>query len=99
VSRPTRTQSFAPRLMTRHDLAIYLRRSEGWLRANLARLCAEGFPAPDVIFDRNGLFDRVAVDAWLDRRFNLRRAAEDGQENEAAAAEAQLLMRIEHAEL
>lgn len=99
MSRPTRTQSVAPRLMTHHDLAVYLRRSEGWLTANLGRLVGEGCPEPDRLFAPDGLFDLKAVDAWLDRRSNLRAAPGDGQEDDAAAAEAQLLERIEHAKL
>jgi hypothetical protein len=85
--------------MTHHDLAVYLRRSEGWLTSNLGRLIGEGCPEPDRLFAPDGLFDRAAVDAWLDRRSNLRPALGGGLEDEAAAAEAHLLERIEHAKL
>jgi hypothetical protein len=94
MSRSTRKYEFAPRLMTRFDLAVYLRRSEGWLAANLPRLLEQGFPPADPLL---GLFDRIAVDAWLDRRANL--PAATAAAPDPAMSEAVLIARIKHAAL
>lgn len=61
--------------MTAFDLAVYLRRSEGWLAENMPALAEAGFPKADTLFDRRGLYDKAAVDRWLDQRHGLIEAA------------------------
>lgn len=87
--------------MTHFDLAVYLRRSEGWLKKHLPALYAAGFPHPDYLFGPDGLFDRHAVDAWLDRRSNLLPLLGATQQRapESAATEKNLMRRIEDAKL
>lgn len=101
MSRSTRRYEFAPRLMTHFDLVVYLRRSEGWLKTHLPALHAAGFPHPDCLFDADGLFDRHAVDAWLDRRSNLLPPSGSPQQwaPEPAETEENLMRRIEDAKL
>jgi hypothetical protein len=99
MSRSTRKFEFAPRLMTHFDLAVYLRRSEGWLKENLPLLLAQGFPAPDQLFDRHGLFDRAAVDAWLDRRAKLPLASAKAEIPASGVSEDELMKRIDDAAL
>lgn len=99
MSRSTRTYVVVPRLMTHFDLAVYLRRSEGWLNENLPKLYEEGFPEPDRLFDRNGLFDGAAVDVWLDRRSNLLPPSGQAQGTASTLAEQHLLKRIEDVDL
>jgi hypothetical protein len=99
MSRSTHSYEYAPRLMTHFDLAIYVRRSEGWLKEKLNELFDQGFPKPDCLFDRHGLFDRDAVDAWLDRRSGLFGAPRIQAPVQPTVTRDDLLKRIENAEL
>lgn len=53
-----------PRLISSPQLAAYFNRSTTWLYQHLAELHALGMPRKLQPFDR---YDRLAVDAWLDR--------------------------------
>src|SRR5260370_20612494 len=99
MSRSTRADQYAPRLMTHFDRAIYLRRSEGWLKENLPALFDQGFPRPDALFDPHGLFDRDAVDAWLNRRSGLLVTVPEKPSAKPSMTKDALLKRIENAEL
>lgn len=52
-----------PRMLTRPQAAAYIGRSGQWLADHEGRLRAEGFPAPHPVL---GLYDRRAIDDWLD---------------------------------
>jgi hypothetical protein len=99
MTRSTRAFEYAPRLMTHFDLAVYLRRSEGWLKSHLPALQVEGFPPPDCLFDPHGMFDRVAIDAWLDGRAKLPSALSEVGPPKSVVSESELLKRIDDARL
>lgn len=73
----TARPAIQPRLMTRPQVGIYLGRSGSWFREHEAALRDAGFPAPHPVL---GLFDREAIDDWLD--------ATSGRKVTGAAAEA-----------
>ncbi len=52
-----------PRMLTRPQAGAYMGRSGQWLADHEAELRAEGFPAPHPVL---GLYDRKAIDDWLD---------------------------------
>lgn len=68
MSRSTKLFQHAPRGMSQFDVAVYLRRSEGWLHEHLPMLLAEGFPAPDPLL---GTWDKAAIDRWWNVRSGL----------------------------
>ncbi|MFP5514085.1 MAG: hypothetical protein ACLGJC_13470 [Alphaproteobacteria bacterium] len=73
MARPKPIFTFEPRLMTARDVATYLNRSEQWFLMKRESLEAAGFPRPDPLM--GNLYDRAAVDLWLDRRSGLARAS------------------------
>lgn len=50
--------------MNASEVAAYLGRSLDWLNDHLPKLLAAGFPKP---LPQLGLYDRAAIDDWLDR--------------------------------
>jgi hypothetical protein len=53
-----------PRVLNVATLCAYIGKSETWFTEHRAELEADGFPEPHPIIRG---YDRVAVDAWLDR--------------------------------
>jgi len=62
----------APRLFNVATLCVYLGRSETWFADHRAELAKDGFPEPHPSI---GGYDRLAVDAWLDRASPLLRGS------------------------
>lgn len=85
MSRSTRLFQHQPRGMTRFDLAVYLRRSEGWVDDHIEALAAAGFPQADPLL---GTWDKKAIDRWWDGRSGLQDATDQ-------EADAELLRRLD----
>lgn len=86
MSRAKPPHTFSPRLMSGFDVACYLNRSEQWLHANRPKLETVGFPRPDPML---GLYDRRAIDRWLDQRAGLVAASLAANDPSPPAGEAQ----------
>ena len=63
-----------PRALNDYQVAALFGRGEGWFRDRRAKLEAAGFPECDELL---GGRDGKAIEAWFDRRSELRQAPKD----------------------